>query len=52
MKIDIENNTAYLHRILFTFIIALGHSGLVAIDHQSYYLGVDYFFIISGFMVV
>mgnify|MGYP004684374989 CR=1 FL=1 len=52
MKIDIENNTAYLHRILFTFIIALEHSGLVARDHQSYYLGVDYFFIISGFMVV
>ena len=44
-------NSNYIWRILFTFLIVLGHSGYVNISHASYYIGVDYFFIISGLMI-
>ena len=44
-------NSNYVWRIVFTFTIVLGHSGLVDISHASYYIGVDYFFIISGFFL-
>jgi peptidoglycan/LPS O-acetylase OafA/YrhL len=33
-------------------MIAIGHSGIVDISHASYYMGVDYFFVLSGFLMV
>lgn len=45
-------NSNYLWRIVFTGMIAIGHSGIVDISHASYYMGVDYFFVLSGFLMV
>lgn len=45
-------NSNYLWRIVFTCMIAIGHSGMVDISHASYYMGVDYFFVLSGFLMV
>ena len=44
-------NSNYIWRIVFTFMIVLGHSGFVEIANASYYIGVEYFFIISGFFL-
>lgn len=32
-------------------MIAIGHSGIVDNSHASYYMGVDYFFVLSGFLM-
>ncbi len=51
LTMDIKRNSHYFYRIVFTFLIFLGHSGFVSIDTKSLYIGVDYFFIISGFFL-
>ena len=50
-QININNNSHYFYRVLFTFFIALAHSGFISNDSRSLYLGVDYFFVVSGFFI-
>lgn len=54
MKIDINGNSNYLWRIIFTILITLLHSNYIEKDMANigWYLAVDYFFIISGFWVI
>lgn len=47
----IENNSHYLYRILFTIFIFMGHAGFFNTQGKSYYIGVEYFFITSGFFI-
>lgn len=48
---DIKRNSHYIWRIFFTIFVSLGHSGWMRTDITSSYIGVDYFFIISGFFL-
>ncbi|SDB67355.1 acyltransferase [Butyrivibrio sp. INlla16] len=48
---EIRNNSHYLWRVFFTIFVSLGHSGLINVSTTSSYIGVDYFFIISGFFL-
>ena len=48
---SIDRNSHYLWRIIFTYMIVLGHSGIISNEHASAYIGVDYFFIVSGFFL-
>lgn len=47
----VEINSHYLWRVFFTLMVAFGHSGWIRLDNTSTYIGVDYFFIISGFFL-
>ncbi len=51
MHIHFENNSNYIWRIIFTFLIAFGHSGLVVALNYGFYLGVEYFFILAGILL-
>lgn len=45
-------NSNFLWRVAFTFMIVLTHCSYIDRSNTSYYIGVDYFFIISGLMIV
>ncbi len=52
MKISFNNNTNYIWRIVFTILIALLHAFyLPQMGASSWYLGVDYFFIVSAVLM-
>lgn len=50
MHIDFKYNSNYIWRIFFTLMIATIHSGRIPTT-SSWYIGVDYFFILSGVLL-
>ena len=50
--VDIKINSHYFWRIFFAVVIVLGHTGgdygWIRTDNTSTYIGVDYFYIMSG----
>lgn len=44
-------NSNYLWRIYFTFMVMLSHCRFIDTSTASWYIAVDYFFMISGLMI-
>ncbi len=44
-------NSHYFWRVVFTIIVSLGHMRFFPLENTSTYIGVDYFFMVSGFFV-